>query len=67
MTDISPTLTEEALDEFIALMNKDYSDLKLSREEMADRARRLLRLVQIVYRPIPKDKEDLFNSLKSTS
>ena len=67
MNDIPPTLTEEALDEFIALMNKDYPDLKLSREEMADRARRLLRLVQIVYRPIPKDKEDWFNSLKSTS
>ena len=61
---LPPTLTDEALDEFIALMHEHYPDLELSREEMADRAYRLLRLVQLVYRPTPKDRAAEFEKFK---
>lgn len=47
-------LTQEALQEFEGLWNKDHPNEPLSKEELLVKATRVMTTVQILYHPIPK-------------
>lgn len=60
-------LTEKALREFAQLWQEDHPDQYLSQAELTNKASRVLRAFELVYRPIPQDKLKVFASLTNTT
>ena len=58
-------LTDEALKEFEALYCKKMPDAEISPEELRELATRIMRVVELVYRRIPKTKLEKFESIKN--
>ncbi len=56
-------LTEEAINEYKAMLEADFPDRSFSEQEIMDRAYSTLNIVREIYKPIPMEKIDLFRSL----
>ena len=59
-------LTEKALKEFAVLWQEDHPGQYLSQAELTERASRVLRAFELVYRPIPKEKLEIFTKLTNS-
>lgn len=53
-------LTQEALKEFEKLYRQDHPNEKITKEELLDIATRVLRIVELTFKPIPKNKAKKF-------
>jgi hypothetical protein len=53
-------ITQEALKEFEKMIKKDYPNEKFTKEQILEMATRTLRVVELVFKSIPKDKEEEF-------
>jgi len=51
-------LTDEALEELEDLLKQDYPNQKFTKPELLAIGNRLIRAVELVYRPIPSDRSD---------
>ena len=51
-------LTDEALKELEVLLREDYPRQKFTKQELLKIGNRLIRAVELVYRPIPSDGFD---------
>jgi len=58
-------LTNEALTELEALLRKDYPNQKFTKAQLLETANRLMRAVELVYRPIPTEKVETFKHLEN--
>lgn len=58
-------LSQEALKEFEELYRQDNPNEKITREELLEMATRVLRIVELVYKQIPKDKEKEFRKYEN--
>lgn len=56
-------LTKEAIEEFKKLYKEQYGE-ELNDFVATEAANRLLRLVDVVYRPIPKDWEEKYKQIE---
>lgn len=61
--DYDNLLTEEALHEFESIWRKHHPGQAITPTQLAAQAALVLRAVQLVYRPIPVDKERLYQKL----
>ncbi len=57
-------LDEKALSEFEKILKKTHPDEKFKKEEVLDMATRTLRLIEILFTQIPRDKLKEVNKLK---
>ena len=53
-------ITEEALKEFEALWRQDHPNEEISKAQLLEMATRVMRAVELVYRPIPPEKVGRF-------
>ncbi len=51
-------LTDESLKELEVLLREDYPHQKFTKPELLEIGNRLIRAVELVYRPIPSDRSD---------
>lgn len=58
-------LTDEALEEFASLLRQDQPGKEIPREELLDAATRVMRVVELIYYPIPKERVKKFRDLRS--
>ena len=56
-------IPDEVLQKFQALLQRDYPDREFPLDEVRDIFSRLIRLVKLVYRPIPKDRIEDFKRI----
>jgi len=54
-------LTQEALKEFEELYRQDHPNEKITKEELLEMATRVLRIVELTFKPVPKNKAKKFN------
>lgn len=53
----------EYLNKFAELYNRNYPDRRLARQEISELAWYAVNFVRLTYRPIPKKKQALYDSL----
>lgn len=58
-------LTEQALKEFEQLWLEEHPGQTLTEQELLDKAARVMRAFEVVYKEIPKEKEEIFNKFKN--
>ena len=58
-------LTAKAIEEYRAIY-KELNGRDLSDEQALEQATRLLFAFQLVYRPIPKDEQEVYNKIKKS-
>jgi hypothetical protein len=56
-------LSQEALKEFEKLYWQDHPNEKITKEELLDMATRTFRIIELIYKPIPKEKIKEFRKL----
>jgi hypothetical protein len=58
-------LTQEALKEFEKLIKEDYPNEKFTKEQILEMATRTLRVVELIFKPLPKSKEKEFKKFNN--
>jgi len=53
-------LTQQALKDFERFLKEDYPEEEFTKEQILEMATRTLRIVEILFKPIPKNKEKEF-------
>ncbi len=58
-------LSDEAINDFEKLWKEDHPGKEISRQDLIEIATRIMRAVHLVYKPIPKDKLDIYRKIQS--
>lgn len=58
------TRTKEAIEEFKKIWQEEHPNQEITKEQLLEMAQRILNAVELVYRPVPKEKIERFRELK---